>query len=301
MKIRVGVVTAIVVVIAAMSAWSNRRAIDASLNHNAGTPTAAQTNGLVEPNSTALLRFAIAGDVGTGGEAAYRTSAIMDELEVQRSFDALLLLGDNVYENGDPADVGVKVLEPFGPVLDGETQMLAVLGNHDVRNDNGAAQAEALGMPGRWYTTEIGTVTIISLDSTQASNPEQRAWLDATLASVTTQWTIVTMHHPPFSAGWHGDHQGAQAYFVPLFEEYGVDLVFSGHDHDYQRSTPINGVTYVVTGAAAKLRATGIEDFTAVSWSTHNFVDLVVYPDRLEMQAIDHDSRAIDAFSIYTD
>lgn len=301
MKTRVGVATAIVLVIAAMSAWTNRRVIDASLNHNAGAPTAAQTGALVEPDDTALLRFAIAGDVGTGGEAAYRTSAIMNELEAERAFDALLLLGDNVYEDGDPADVGAKVLEPFGPVLDGGTQMLAVLGNHDVRNDNGPGQADALGMPGRWYATEIDTVTIISLDSTQASNPEQRAWLDATLDSITTQWTIVMMHHPPFSAGWHGNHPGAQTHLVPLFEEYGVDLVFSGHDHDYQRSAPINGVVYIVTGAAAKLRATGSDDFTAVSWSTHNFVDLVVYLDRLEMQAINHDMRAIDVFSVAAD
>lgn len=298
MKTRVSLIVAIVFVVAATSAWSNRRLINAYFTHTAGAPAANDTSPFVEPEDTALLRFAIAGDVGTGGVEAYRTSALMDELEAWREFDALLLLGDNVYENGDPADVGEKVLEPFGPVLDGETLMLAVLGNHDVRDDNGPAQAEALGMPGRWYATEIDTITILSLDSTQASNPEQRAWLESTLASVTTQWTIVTMHHPPFSAGWHGNHPGAQTHLVPLFEEHGVDIVFSGHDHDYQRSTPINGVTYVVTGAAAKLRATGSEDFTVVSWSTHNFVDLVVYPDRLEAQAIDHDGRVIDAFTV---
>ena len=60
----------------------------------------------------------------------------------------------------------------------------------------------------------------------------------------------------------------------------------------------INGVTYVVTGAAAKLRPTGREDFTAVAWSTHSFVDLLIYPDRIQGQAIDHDGRAIDQFTL---
>ena len=64
-------------------------------------------------------------------------------------------------------------------------------------------------------------------------------------------WTIVVLHHPPYSAGYQGSNDRRRA--TPSrrsFERYGVQLVLSGHDHDYQRSTPINGVTYVVSGAA---------------------------------------------------
>jgi hypothetical protein len=56
--------------------------------------------------------------------------------------------------------------------------------------------------------------------------------------------------------------------------------VLSGHDHDYQRSEPINAVTYVVTGAAAGTRRTGEGDFTAVSFSWH-FVEVAVFHHRL--------------------
>lgn len=297
MNRRLGVI-ALVVVMALPLLWTNRKQINAYFTLTTGAPTTAQTTAYVEPNSAAVLRFAVAGDVGTGGDDARRTAAIIDGLEAQRDYDALLLLGDNVYEHGNPADVGIKVLEPFGDVLDGKTQLLAVLGNHDVRRGNGPAQAEALGMPGRWYATSFEDTTIISLDSNQASDTEQVAWLESTLADTTTEWIIVTMHHPAFSAGWHGNHRGVQANFVPLFAEYEVDLVLSGHDHDYQRNSPIDGVTYVVSGAAAKLRPTGSADFTAVSWSTHNFVDLAVYPDRIEAQAVDHQGRVIDSFTL---
>lgn len=280
---------------------ANRGYINALLENDIGAPTDTHTSARIEPVELPALRLAAAGDVGTGGTEAYRTAEVMDELDRQSEFDALLLLGDNVYEDGDPSQVEAKVLEPFASVLDGNTELIPVLGNHDVESGHGEAQASALGMPGPWYVTQTDTTTIIALDSNQPDNAEQQAWLRSTLANATAPWTIVLMHHPAYSAGWHGGDPDVVSYFVPLFEQYGVDLVLSGHDHDYQRSRPINGITYVVTGAGAKLRATGREDFTAVSWSTYHFVDLAVYPDRMLVQAVDHNSRVIDSFTLHPD
>lgn len=284
----------------AILGWSNREFIDGYLRLDVGAPESVDTTAFREPTGQPALRLAAVGDVGTGGPAAYQTASVMDELEHQLEFDALLLLGDNVYDDGDPSQVEAKIFEPFGPVLDGGTDLLPVLGNHDVGDGFGDAQAAALGMPGRWYVTVTDTTTIVSLDSTQAGNDSQLGWLRSTLAETTTPWTIVTMHHPAYSAGWHQGDGDVQTNFVPLFSEYEVDLVLSGHDHDYQRSKPIDGVTYVVAGAGAKLRPTGREEFTAVSWSTYSFVDLAVYPDRLEVQAVDHDGRSIDSFTLRT-
>ena len=86
--------------------------------------------------------------------------------------------------------------------------------------------------------------------------------------------------------------------FSPLFERYGVQLVLSGHDHDYQRSVPQNGVTYVVSGAAAGTRRTGEASFTATSFSWHHFVDIAVYPDHLLLRAINQDLRVADLATI---
>lgn len=279
-------------------AWSNQSYVAAYLGNDIGAPAQTYDPIAIDPADPPSIRLAVAGDVGTGDTNEYQTAAAMDAAEEERAFDALLLLGDNVYPSGDPDALHERVFDPFADVLDGSTEVLAVLGNHDVRNENGPAQAAALEMPGPWYSVEFDNTLVVFLDSNQPGALEQRQWLESTLAESTATWRIVALHHPAFSAGWHGSDRGVQANFVPLFEAYDVDLVLSGHDHDYQRSKEINGVTYVVTGAAAKLRPAGRADFTEVSWSTYNFVDLAVYEDRIVGQAIDHDERAIDTFEI---
>lgn len=240
------------------------------------------------------LRIAVAGDVGTGETAEYATAVSMDRVEGRDEYAALLLLGDNVYPDGNPDDLQRTVFDPFAPVLDGGTRLLAVLGNHDNDDGYGDEQVAALGMSGRWYATTIGNTLIVSLDSNRPGDKDQLRWLEATLAANTSTWTIVQLHHPPFSGGWHGSDDAARDAFVPLFEDYGVDLVLSGHDHDYQRSRVINGVTYIVSGAAAKLRDAQLADFSEVVRSTYHFVDLTITADRIEVRAVDHDDHVFD-------
>lgn len=258
------------------------------------TSTLSPLDAGVPPN----VRLAVAGDVGTGDESERRTASAVAALEEQQDFDALLLLGDNVYPNGDPGLIEATVFDPFAEVLDGPTQLIPVLGNHDVREGNAEEHARTIGMADLWYQVTIGEVTVVALDSNQPDNPAQLEWLDNTLASIDTEWVVVTMHHPLYSAGVHGSSLDVRAAFGPLFERYGVELVLSGHDHDYQRSTKINGVTYIVSGAAAKTRPAGRADFTYVSYSTLHFLDIVVWPDRLQVRAINQDQRLFDSVDI---
>jgi 3',5'-cyclic AMP phosphodiesterase CpdA len=260
-----------------------------------GPATTARTEPSAAPP---LVRLAVAGDVGTGGSSEYATAAAMDRAERSRQFDALVLLGDNVYPSGDPARLDATVLRPFRAVLDGDTQLFAALGNHDVKTGDGDGQVAALGMPDRWYARHLGSVLVVVLDSTRGDDPAQRAWLEETLANATEPWKIIAMHHPPYSAGWHGSNETVRDAFSPLFERYGVQLVLSGHDHDYQRSKPVNGVTYVVSGGAATLRETGSAQFTAASRSTYHFVDVAARDDRLEVRAIQQDGRVFDAVTL---
>lgn len=247
------------------------------------------------------VRLAVAGDVGTGGSAEHDTAAAMDALESTDEFDALLLLGDNVYPAGDPTALKTNVLDPFDQVLDNGTTLVAALGNHDVQTDDGTAQIDSLGLPGRWYAEQFGPVRVVVVDSTKASNAEQLAWLEHELSTSTdAAWTVVIQHHPPFSAGYHGSHAPSQQYLVPLYEKYGVDLVLSGHDHDYQQIAPQNGVTYVVSGAAAKLRKAASADFTVLAASTYHFVEIAAFDTRLDLRAVDQTGRIIDSFSLTT-
>ncbi len=241
-----------------------------------------------------LARFAVVGDVGTGEADEIATATAVDRLEGTDEYEALLMLGDNVYPDGDPSQVDRTIFKPFAGVLDGPTKLLAVLGNHDVENGNGDAHAAALGMPARWYATSFGDTLVVSLDSTRPDDPDQLAWLTDTLSASSATWKIATMHHPPYSGGYHGSSEDVRRAFSPLFEEFGVQLVLAGHDHDYQRSEVINGVTYIVSGGAARLRDTRKADFSVEAWSVLHFVDLAVWPDRLEVRAVDQAGDVFD-------
>jgi hypothetical protein len=288
------VVGATVVLTLGLVGMWNRDLIGAYLTHRVGEPP--QTWDVIElpPSAQPELRVALVGDVGDGGSREYETAAAIETQSERDRYDILMLLGDNVYPAGDPDRVRATVYEPFGPLLDSGTELFAALGNHDDIEGAGDAQLEALGMPGRWFSVRRGDVLAVVLDSTDPSNPEQLAWLEETLATTHATWRLVGLHHPPYSSGFHGSATEVREAFVPLFERYGVQIVFSGHEHDYQRTDPINGVTYIVSGAGSRTRGTGTADFTAVAYSTHHYVDLNIYADHILLRAIDQDGEQFD-------
>ena len=268
------------------------------VSHIRGSPTATEPLEPFPAGAGPLYRIAVAGDVGYANDRAAKTGAAIVAAGADDPYDALLLLGDNVYPTGDPARLPATVFAPFGPVLDTGARLLAILGNHDVKDGHAEAQVAALGMPGRWYSEVLGHVTFVALDSNDPFNPDQLAWLEQTLAAARTTWKIVALHHPPYSAGYQGSSLDARQVFSPLFEHYGVQLALSGHEHDYQRSIPINGVTYLVSGGAADTRRSGTDDFTAASVSWHHFVDLNVFADRLLVRGVNQSGRVFDQVTI---
>ena len=265
--------------------------------HLKGSPTETTAWRPYPAGDDLQLHLAVAGDVGDSGGRLTATAEAIDAVDAAEPVDGLVLTGDNVYPAGDPTRLPDTVFGPFAGVLE-HAGLYAVLGNHDVLRGHDAGQMAALGLPGRWWARHLGDVLLVGLDSTRVDDPAQRAWLDRTLAGATERWRIVVVHHPPYSAGYQGSSEDVRATFVPLFERHGVQLVLSGHDHDYQRSVPINGVTYVVTGGAAGTRRTGDDDFTAVSFSWHHFVELGVFPDRIVVRAVNQDLRVADEASI---
>jgi hypothetical protein len=158
----------------------------------------------------------------------------------------------------------------------------------------GDAVAARLGMPARWYARRFGPVQLVALDSTAVPDPDQQAWLAATLAAPGGRFRLVALHHPPYSAGWHGSTRDVRRAWVPLFRAHGVDVVLAGHEHDYQRCRRRRGVTYIVSGSATHLRPTGRRWFTAASHSVHQFLDVAVGGDQLVIRSIGHDRRTVD-------
>jgi 3',5'-cyclic AMP phosphodiesterase CpdA len=244
-------------------------------------------------------RWAVVGDVGDGGDLEWRLASTMYVAGRSDPHEVLILLGDNVYPYGDPAKLDEYVFRPFAAVLDSGASLYSITGNHDaMADDGGLAQLQQLGMTGFWWSERLGDVLLVGLDSNQVDDPAQLAWLEETLAGSDAPWKIVAVHHPPYSAGYQGSSKDVRNTFSPIFERTGVQLVLSGHEHDYQRTEEINGVTYLVSGAGAGTRRTGSRSYTAYSASTMNFVDLNIYEDRILIRAVDHEFEVFDEHTL---
>jgi Calcineurin-like phosphoesterase len=286
----------VLLVAATVVLLTHRRQIVSYLSHWKGGPS--QTAPYEPFPELPLVHLAVAGDTGNAGPALDETGAVIGEIGRQYPFDALLLVGDIVYPDGDPELLQAVVDEPFAEVLDQGTDLLAILGNHDVMSDQGDLLLSELGMPGRYWSRTYGDVLIVGLDSTEIDDPEQQAFLERTLAETTATWKVVALHHPPYSAGYHGSSIDAREIFSPIFERYGVQLVLSGHDHDYQRSKVIDGVTYIVSGAGSGTRRTGEASFTEVAYSFLHYTDIAVFEDRMVLRAVGQDGLVADEVTI---
>lgn len=286
-------VAALVVVVPLVAlGLSYRRQIVSYLTHWKGGPS--ETWEWVAHEPPPEVHIAAVGDGGDSGTRIDATGAAVAAVGEREPFDALLLLGDNVYPAGDPARLPDTVFGPFGATLDAGAELLAILGNHDVMDGHGDDQLAELGMPGRWWSWERDGVLLVGIDTNDLDQPGQLGFLDEALAASDATWKIVAAHHPPYSAGYQGSSVDVREALAPILEEHGVQLVLSGHDHDYQRSVPIDGVTYVVSGGGAGTRRTGEEDFTAAAYSWHHFVEIAVAGDQLVLRAIGQDGSVFD-------
>ncbi|MFJ6002429.1 metallophosphoesterase family protein [Arthrobacter sp. NPDC092385] len=121
-----------------------------------------------------LADFARAG-VCRNGVAGQATADRMAAESRKRSYDALVLLGDLVYEDGD-ADLTERVVsEPFAPLTDDGAELLPVLGNHDYRSGEQQQILARLGRQSPWYSEQVGPLRVIVLDSMRVEDREQTA------------------------------------------------------------------------------------------------------------------------------
>lgn len=99
------------------------------------------------------------------------------------------------------------------------------------------------GLTETTYFIDYQGARIISLNSCERQQ-EQVAWLERTLQDNPNKWTIVTFHHPIYSASEGRDNADQREAWKPLFDKYAVDLVLQGHDHTYARGNNLgSGVT----------------------------------------------------------
>ena len=267
------------------------------------------------------VNFLVFGDSGTGSEVQRLLAARME----QEKASLVLHTGDIVYPNGGYAEQQAFYFDIYRRLM-ARMPFFPSLGNHDYETQNGAPYFAAHFLPtetvppnarGRYYSFNWGGVHFISLDtnSPTAGSPdaldEMLAWLENDLANSRAFWRIVYFHHPPFASGHHENSPGSvivRDRIAPILDRHNVSLVFSGHEHSYQRTFPMRGgepaysgpgTVYITTGGGgAALYPVPPRPAIAFSQSEHHFVRAVVEGSQLRLTALNAAGRVIDQYTL---
>jgi 3',5'-cyclic AMP phosphodiesterase CpdA len=200
-----------------------------------------------------------------------------------------------MYGRQRPADFVDKFERPYAQLLKSGVRFFATLGNHD---DPDNRSYEHFNMRGeRYYTFVVRGVRFVSFD-TNMMDDEQLAWIERTLAGSEEAWKVCFFHHPIYSdGGRHGSNVELRVLLEPLLVRHGVSVVFSGHEHVYERVAPQKGITYFVAGASGQLRRGDVRPsaMTAAAFDQdQSFMLVDVAGERLTFETISRTGRVVD-------
>ncbi len=266
----------------------------------AGGLTLAPSLGQIQPapESKDTLRFLAVADTGSGDANQRAVGQQMAAVHQRRPVDLVVLGGDNIYPSGNLAMVETTFQEPYAGLLRAKVPFHAVLGNHDIRTANGTPQVSypPFGMKGRYYSLRRGPVEFFMLDTNvNADWQRQISWLRTVLARSRAPWKVVVGHHPIYSSGFYGNDPQLGAKLTGLMRRHGVRLYINGHEHHFERSKPIDGITYlVVGGGGASLRPVVASPTSAKAASVFSFAEIEAGPRELKLWAWDKNGKRID-------
>lgn len=262
--------------------------------------------GLALPLKDGSIRFAVIGDSGRGDAAQRAVSAQMVAWRQRFPFEFVLMLGDNIYDSHQPKDYVEKFEIPYASLLESGVTFYAALGNHD---DPAEIFYSKFNMGGeRYYTFRTSerklqaltgaAARFFALDS-RSLDPDQLAWLRSALTASGSRWKICFFHHPLYTSGrYRSSARTLRLALEPVLLEGGVHVVFSGHEHFYERIHPQNGILYFVSGAAGSLRRGDIHPspYTARGFDDdYSFMLVEISGDELFFQAISRAGTTVDA------
>ncbi|MBI2982470.1 MAG: metallophosphoesterase, partial [Deltaproteobacteria bacterium] len=195
----------------------------------------------------------------------------------------------------------------FLPLRNSQATLLFALGNHE-ETPSSTFNRNLVGMAERWFSRQVGGIYFIVLDSNLSSDAAQRSFLERELqAAQGSNWQVVVLHQPPFSASL-GDtgHAGIRSRWSPLFDQYGVDLVVTGHHHHYGRSDNVcydqslqsHCPVYVVTGGGGKSLynfASGAPAWNLVRDDVFHYLRLEFATNELHLAAVRNDGALVDS------
>ena len=273
-----------------------------SLSARALSSSARAIKGNAPPTVTLPLRegsvrIAVFGDTGRGSKEQYELGAMMNTYRQAFPYDAVLMTGDNIYGTDKAEDMKKKFEDVYKPIIDQGVTFYASLGNHDASNQRFYALFNMKGE--EYYRIEKGNVAFYSLNSNYMDK-RQLDWLTSKLAGDTNKWKIAFFHHPPFSSGGrHGSDEQLRQVLHPLFVKNGVDVVFTGHDHFYERVKPQDGITYFVAGAGGKIRPGDIKKSSPLTAKAYDrdlsFMLVEFAKDEMHFQVISRKGETVDS------
>lgn len=258
---------------------------------------------LFATNARSKTRFAVMGDFGTGGSDEFAIARKMAEMHRESALEFVLGAGDNIYPNGAGRLLSKNFEQPFADLLREQVKFYTVLGNHDVESGRrDQMQYPLFNMGGANYYTVgrgNGLVDFFMLDTTDFDN-QQTVWLENQLSQSRALWKVAVFHHPIYSsAKKHGSDPKLRSRIEPLLKRYGVQVVFSGHDHVYERLKPQDGIQYFVSGGAGKVRQGDLDhksDISAVGYDDDNHFMIIELDEKeIAFKAISKNGAMIDS------
>lgn len=276
-----------------------------TLGGGSATTGLAQSNGLVAAKSPPLtlpladgsVKFLAIGDTGTGSRQQIELAKVMLEYRKVFPYEFVIMTGDNMYGGEKPADFKRKFEDVYRPLLDQGVKFYASLGNHDESNQR---LYELFNMNGdEYYRLKKGDVALYALNSNYMDK-RQIDWMKNEFGKDNSRWKIAFFHHPPYSSGGkHGSSRDVRKIVEPLFIEHGIDAVFNGHEHFYERIKPQQGIFYFITGAGGRLRRGDVKrgsPLTAKAFDKDlSFMLVEISKDLLHFQVISRGRQTVDS------
>jgi hypothetical protein len=270
----------------------------ASIPAAAATPLpAGASSPLPIPSIRGGTIFAVIGDSGSGDQSQQAVAqAMLTYFNTARHFPFVLMLGDNLYSD----DYTAEFSKPYKPLLDLGVKFYAALGNHD-RDLEIHFKPFNMGDRDR-YSFDQGNARFVVLNSNHPTDPEQIKWLDGVFADAGLKWRICFFHHPLYSSGQHAAESRdviRPALEQPLVRNL-VNVVFSGHEHLYERTRPQHNIQYFVSGGGGRyLYDFKPSEFDEIGISEHHFMVAEIAGDRLFFEAITQTQKLLDCGILY--
>lgn len=264
----------------------------------APAPASADGLDLRLPLKAGSVRWAVIGDNGTGARPEQEVADQMQRYWSAVQYDFVTMDGDNIYGGHSPQDFRRKFELPYKQLLDEKVKFYASLGNHDDADLERNYKPYNMGGQ-RYYTFRKGDVEFFVLDSNYM-DPPQLAWIEDKLRSSDAKWKIAYFHHPMFTnAKYHGPDVDLRQQLMPLFTKYGVNAVWSGHEHVYERIKPQAGIYLFLVGNSGELRFHNIrqpDDLDIVGFDTdQTFMLVEISGDEMYFQTVARSGQTVDS------